>query len=97
MDGYMNVSNTGTSAFEVEDGGKLYKDGPIWVDGYVHFFNGSIYEETGIQNFSVGKDFIADEAAMGGQVSALKMDGSGTQYIDIKPGSNFTFGYILIE
>ncbi len=84
----INVTNTGTGAFEVEDGGGLHIGSGSWIDvaGNIHFFGGS--NTTVSQSVYCGKDFVVDASATVDFLAPngfLIMTDPGTSYLDISP------------
>ena len=97
----LNITNTGTTAFEVEAGGNLILDAAtevITVAGNIHFFDGSQATLTN-GTINCAKDFIVDANASyniaftGG---TLVMNGSSTQYINDLDGGNLDLFNITI-
>ncbi len=86
----LTVTGTGTSAFEVESGGKLQlTDENLDIAGGIWFWDGSQADVSGGNiycgtNFRVNNNTAYNIQFTGG---TLVMDGSGTQYIDDLDGS----------
>jgi hypothetical protein len=96
----LTITNTGTAAFEVEDGGKvILADETIDCAGDVHFFNGSQAEITG-GTIECGGDFVVDANASYNIVFAagtLRMTGIGTTYINDLDGGMLDLYNLIIE
>jgi len=94
--GAITVNNTGTSAFKTEAGGQFLMENDLTVLGNVHFYNGSVIESFESTTIKCGKDLIVEETVSGAQIYFLVMNGSGIQYIDIRPGNNIHLGHLSL-
>lgn len=96
----LTVTNTGTSAFEVEDGGKLnLTDESIDCAGRVRFYDGSQAAITG-GTIECGGDFMVDANTshdIGFAGGTLVMKGSGNTYINDLDGGNTEFYNITVN
>lgn len=96
----LNVTQTGTVAFEVESGGKLLlNDETVNCEGDVHFFDGSQLAITG-GAIDCGGDFVVDANTLydiqftGG---ILRMHGAGTTYINDLDGGTLQLNDLIIN
>ncbi len=96
----LSITNTGTTAFEVEDGGGLsftsMSPGRISCAGNVHFLDGSKSDLAGDEIFCA-RDFIVDPLARVSGALHLEMNGSGTQYIENLAGDSLSLSTLIIN
>lgn len=89
------ITNTGSNAFVVEDGGFLYSlgYGTIFVDGSFRVYSGGDAVSTFIY---FGGDFIID-AGSSSEFDKIEATGSGNQYINDQGGEDSWFGWFEIN